>query len=81
MKFSEIIIESKDVKGFQSEFTKLTISDSKFRNLLMNYKKDQDKIVDLIDYSITTYKKELETMMKKYSLNYDDTIEAILGVK
>lgn len=81
MKLSEIVFESKDLKGFTVDFKEIIKDDNKFYSLLSAYKKDQDKMVDLIDYTISKYKNNLESLMKKYYLTYDDVIEVILGVK
>ncbi len=78
MDFNKIVFEAKDVKGFTSDFKELTKQDAKLSQLLRTFKKDEDKIVDYIDYVMSKYGKHLDQLMKKYNIGYDESIELMI---
>lgn len=75
--FFKIALESKDSKGFQKEFKENILKDQKAKTLLSAFKKDDEKIVDYIDYIMGKFDKEMNAMMKKYNVNYDESIDLI----
>lgn len=77
MDFAKLVLETKDVKSFQKEFKELISKDQKAKSLLQAFRKDDDKIVDYIDYVMSKYDKQMDSMMKQYNVNYDESIDLI----
>lgn len=77
MNFAKMVLETKDTKSFQKEFKELLNKDTKAKSLLQAFRKDDDKIVDYIDYIMSKYDKQLDTLMGEYNINYDESIDLI----
>ena len=78
MDFSRLILETKDTKGFQKEFKEIIFNkDNKVKSLFNSFKKDDEKIVDYIDYVMGKYDKEMNSLMKKHNVDYDESINLI----
>ena len=75
-KYFKLVTEAKDMDGFKKEYKKLVQNDNEVSKLFLNYKKDKEKMVDLIDYVIEKYKRQLTEMMKNYGLEYGEVIDA-----
>lgn len=77
MKFSQIVFEAKDVKSFQKAIKELVLKDNKAKSLLQAFRKDDDKMVDYIDYIMGKHTKDLDKLMKEFNINYDEAIDII----
>lgn len=77
-KYFKLVTEAKDMDGFKKEYKKLVQNDNEVSKLVLNYKKDKEKMVDLIDYVIEKYKRQLNEMMKNYGLEYGEVIDIII---
>jgi hypothetical protein len=80
MKLSEIVFESKDIKSFKSDIKDLLMKDQKAKQLFQQYRKDEDKMVDFIDYVMSKYSKQIESSMKDNNINYDESVDLLLKV-
>lgn len=78
MNYTKLVFESKDVKSFQKDISAIMMADNKAKQLINNYRKDEDKMVDLIDYLMVRYEKQLDNMMKNYNIGYDEAIDLIV---
>lgn len=74
-----MVMETKDVKSLKESFLELVKNDSKYKTLFNDYKKDTEKMVELIDYVMEKYKDELKKFLKEYNVEYEDVIDVILG--
>ena len=74
-----MVIETKDVKSLKESFLELVKNDGKYKTLFNDYKKDTEKMVELIDYVMEKYKEELKKFLKEYNVEYEDVIDVILG--
>lgn len=77
-KYFKLVTEAKDMDGFKKEYKKLVQNDNEVSKLFLKYKKDKEKMVDLIDYVIEKYKRQLTEMMKNYGLEYGEIIDIII---
>lgn len=78
MNYTKLVFESKDVKSFQKDISAIMMADNKAKQLINNYRKDEDKMVDLIDYLMIKYEKQLDNAMKNYNIGYDEAIDLIV---
>lgn len=78
MNFTKLVFEAKDVKSFLKDINSIVMADSKAKQLVMNFKRDEDKMVDLIDYLMVKYEKQIDNMMKNYNIGYDEAIDLIV---
>lgn len=74
-----MVMETKDVKSLKESFLELVKNDGKYKTLYNDYKKDTEKMVELIDYIMEKYKEELKKFLKQYNVEYEDVIDVILG--
>ena len=74
-----MVMETKDVKSLKESFLELVKNDGKYKTLFADYKKDTEKMVELIDYVMEKYKDELKKFLKEYNVEYEDVIDVILG--
>ena len=74
-----MVMETKDVKSLKESFLELVKNDGKYKTLFNDYKKDTEKMVELIDYIMEKYKEELKKFLKQYNVEYEDVIDVILG--
>lgn len=74
-----MVMETKDVKSLKESFLELVKNDGKYKTLFNDYKKDTEKMVELIDYIMEKYKEELKKFLKEYNVEYEDVIDVILG--
>lgn len=77
--YFQMVMETKDVKSLKESFLELVKNDSKYKTLFNDYKKDTEKMVELIDYIMEKYKEELKKFLKEYNVEYEDVIDVILG--
>lgn len=77
--YFQMVMEIKDVKSLKESFLELVKNDRKYKTLFNDYKKDTEKMVELIDYIMEKYKEELKKFLKDYSVEYEDIIDVILG--
>lgn len=75
--YKNIVMEAKDLKAFKSEMKKIIDNDTKASKLRQAYKKDSDKIVDLVDYLLGKYEKEVSKLMKQDNINYDEFMRSL----
>jgi hypothetical protein len=78
MNYTKLVFEAKDVKSFLKDINSIVMADSKAKQLVMNFKRDEDKMVDLIDYLMVKYEKQIDNMMKNYNIGYDEAIDLIV---
>ena len=78
MNFQKIVFESKDINTFKSELKDLVSKDIKAKTLFKAFQKDQDKVVDYIDYVMSKYPKELDSLMKKTNIGYEETLDILI---
>lgn len=78
MNYTKLVFEAKDVKSFMKDINSIVMADSKAKQLVMNFKRDEDKMVDLIDYLMVKYEKQIDNMMKNYNIGYDEAIDLIV---
>ena len=76
--FSQLVFESKDVKAFQKDVKTIIMADQKAINLLLAFRKDADKMVDFIDYLMSKHDTQIDSIMNKYNINYDEAIDLIV---
>ncbi len=76
--FSQLVFESKDVKAFQKDVKTIIMADQKAINLLQAFRKDADKMVDFIDYLMSKHDTQIDSIMNKYNINYDEAIDLIV---
>jgi hypothetical protein len=74
------VFESKDIKSFKSDIKDLLMKDQKAKQLFQQYRKDEDKMVDFIDYVMSKYSKQIESSMKDNNINYDESVDLLLKV-
>ena len=74
-----MVMETKDIKSLKESFLELVKNDGKYKTLYNDYKKDTEKMVELIDYVMEKYKEELKKFLKQYNVEYEDVIDVILG--
>lgn len=77
--YFQMVMETKDVKSLKESFLELVKNDGKYKTLYNDYKKDTEKMVELIDYVMEKYKEELKKFLKQYNVEYEDVIDVILG--
>ena len=77
--YFQMVMETKDVKSLKESFLELVKNDGKYKTLFNDYKKDTEKMVELIDYIMEKYKEELKKFLKEYNVEYEDVIDVILG--
>ena len=77
--YFQMVMETKDVKSLKESFLELVKDDGKYKTLYNDYKKDTEKMVELIDYIMEKYKEELKKFLKEYNVEYEDVIDVILG--
>jgi len=77
--YFQMVMETKDVKSLKESFLELVKNDGKYKTLFADYKKDTEKMVELIDYVMEKYKDELKKFLKEYNVEYEDVIDVILG--
>ena len=77
--YFQMVMETKDVKSLKESFLELVKNDGKYKTLYNDYKKDTEKMVELIDYIMEKYKEELKKFLKQYNVEYEDVIDVILG--
>ena len=75
--YKNVICEAKDLKAFTTSIKELIKSDTKASKFKQAFLKDNEKIVDLIDYMLGKHEKEVTTLMKIHNANYDELIKAI----
>lgn len=78
MNYTKLVFEAKDVKSFLKDINSIVMADSKAKQLVMNFKRDEDKMVDLIDYLMVKYEKQIDNMMKNYNIGYEEAIDLIV---
>lgn len=78
MNYTKLVFEAKDVKSFLKDINSIVSADSKAKQLVNNFKRDEDKMVDLIDYLMVKYEKQIDNMMKNYNIGYDEAIDLIV---
>jgi len=77
--YFQMVMETKDVKSLKESFLELVKNDGKYKTLFADYKKDTEKMVELIDYVMEKYKEQLKKFLKDYNVEYEDVIDVILG--
>ncbi|MBO7043563.1 hypothetical protein J6W34_03340 [bacterium] len=77
--YFQMVMETKDIKSLKESFLELVKNDGKYKTLYNDYKKDTEKMVELIDYVMEKYKEELKKFLKQYNVEYEDVIDVILG--
>jgi uncharacterized protein YllA (UPF0747 family) len=77
MNFTKIVFESKDIRAFQQDLKDLVNSDSKARNLLNDYRKNRERIVDYVDYLMSKHDTDIERMMNDYNIDYEEAVDLI----
>lgn len=77
MNFTKIVFESKDIHAFRQDLKDLVNSDSKARNLLNDYRKNRERIVDYVDYLMSKHDTDIERMMKDYNIDYEEAVDLI----
>lgn len=78
MNYLKILTENKNTNSFAEELKNLVRDDQKARQLYREFKADSEKIVEYIDYVMSKYFQELEQLMKKYSLSYEDIVNTLV---
>lgn len=78
MNYTKLVFETKDIKSFLKDINSIVMADSKAKQLVMNFKRDEDKMVDMIDYLMVKYEKQIDNMMKNYNIGYDEAIDLIV---
>lgn len=81
MNYKNLLCEKKDLKEFSKALAELVNNDIKASKLKQAFKKDDTKIVDYIDYILSYKDKEIENIMKEFSVNYDEMVDALGKVK
>jgi hypothetical protein len=78
MNFAKIVFESKDVIKFKAELKNLVSKDPKAKTLFKAFQSDADKVVDYIDYVMSKYPKDLDALMNKTNINYDEAVDILV---
>jgi hypothetical protein len=79
-KFTEILDEAvadKAIKDATKHLSKLFKGDKQFAKLKKEATKKKDKIVDLLDYVYSAQGKEIESIMKKTGMDFDDMADIV----
>lgn len=77
--FMHQLEEAKDKKGAEKAFKDLVKSDSKYKSLLAAYKKEQDQILELVEYTFKKYEKQIEKIVKDFSIDEGAMTDIIAG--
>lgn len=75
MNYLKLVSESN--RSFTDQLRDLVTDDKKARQLFREFKKDNDKIVDYIDYVLSKYFRQIDHLMKRFNVDYDQMIEMI----
>jgi len=75
--YKNVICETKDLKAFTKEIQDLIKSDSRALSHKKAFTKDNEKLVELIDYMLGKYEKEIDALMRQQDVDYDDFVEAL----
>lgn len=77
MDYLKIITENKT--EFTNDLRDLVKGDMKAKNLYRAFKKDEDKIVDYIDYVLSKYYNQVQKLMNQHGIEYDEAIDQLIS--
>lgn len=72
MNYLELVSES---NSFADQLRDLIKNDKKARQLFREFKKDNDNIVEYINYVLSKYYKQIDQLMKRFKVDYDEMLE------
>lgn len=79
MKIFRLITENLSKKEqFRQEYFDLIKDDEQATELRNVYLVQNEKMSDLIEYIVETYQEQLNSLMKKYNIGYEEMIELIV---
>jgi hypothetical protein len=72
------LLEKQNSKAVSKEIDDIVSGDNKYKIMLRKAKKNEDDIIEFLDYFYVKYENEIEKIAKKHKIDLDDLADIVL---